>query len=206
MLNRIKKMYVNMINARRWRNANKHNKVGMNTQFDVNLVTVGKATYGGLNIINYSRDKKLQIGSYCSIGPDVLFVVCGDHAVNHVSTFPFKVRYNQKKFEALSKGNIVVEDDVWIGARAIILSGVTIGQGAVISAGAVVTKNVPPYSIVAGSPAKIIRMRCSEKRIQELLTIDFARLESTDIEMHMDDLYTDIETANIEWMPKRKKG
>lgn len=195
-----------MMNARHWRNANKHNKVGMNTQFDINLVTVGKATYGGLNVINYSKDKMLQIGSYCSIGPDVLFVVCGDHDVNHVSTFPFRVRYNQKKYEALSKGNIVVGDDVWIGARAIILSGVTIGQGAVISAGAVVTKDVPPYSIVAGVPAKIVRKRCSEKKIHELLTIDYANLESEDIKMHMNDLYTGIESANIDWMPKRKKG
>ena len=75
----------------------------------------------------------------------------------------------------LTNGDIVVGDDVWVGQRAIIMSGVNIGQGAVIGAGAIVTKNVPPYAIVGGIPAKVIRYRFSEELIQELLKIDYSK-------------------------------
>jgi len=177
----------------------------MQTPFDVSLVKVGCATYGGLNIINFSNNKKLYIGNYCSIGPDVLFIVCGDHNFNYVSGFPFKVRYGLEKYEASSKGDIIVEDDVWIAARATILSGVRIGQGAVICAGAVVTKDVPPYSIVAGVPAKEVKKRCSTKRIKELLDLDYSKLDYDRISEHIEDLYTDIETADISWMPRKDK-
>lgn len=148
----------------------------METPFDMRLVTVGNATYGGLNIINHSDSYKLQIGHFCSIGPDVLFVVCGDHRTDTISTYPFGVRYFGKKYEATSKGNIIISDDVWIGTRSTILSGVTVGQGAIITAGALVTKDVPPYSVVGGVPAKIIKKRFNDKEIHELLKIDYSKL------------------------------
>lgn len=205
MLNRIIQKYRAHKKKKEWRIRNAHNRSYMVNDFKLAFVNVGRETYGGIEVINYSEHFMLSVGNFCSIGPGVLFIVCGDHSTNQISTFPFKVRLGQKKYEALSKGDITVGDDVWIGARAIILSGVKIGQGALICAGAVVTKDVPPYAIVAGVPAKILRMRCSEKRIQELLSIDYAKLESADIRMHMDDLYADIELANIDWMPKREK-
>lgn len=79
-----------------------------------------------------------------------------------VSTYPFKRKLFHGGEEAVSKGDIIVGDDVWVGYGATILSGVHIGQGAVIAAGAVVNKDVPPYAIVGGIPAKVIKYRFSE--------------------------------------------
>ena len=191
---------------RKWRACNAHNLTSMENRFNVNLVHVGNYTYGGLSIINHSDTYQLIIGNYCSIGPDVLFVVCGDHETNHISTYPFKVRCKRTKFEAHSKGDIVIEDDVWIGARATILSGVRIGQGSVISAGAIVVKDVEPYSIVAGVPAKTIRKRCSEQRINELLNIDFSRLDINMINDNIDLLYDSIDNADISWLPRKTQN
>ena len=98
----------------------------MGTPFNVELVSVGNKSYGVLNVINHSDNYRLIIGNYCSIAPDVTFIVCGEHAINHISTFPFKAHCFEERFEAVSKGDIVIEDDVWIGTKAIIMSGVTI--------------------------------------------------------------------------------
>ena len=176
----------------------------MNSKFKQSLVTVGKATYGYLNIINYSNERMLKIGSFCSIGPDVLFIVCGEHDSNLLSTYPYKVRFMHDEHEAISRGDIIIEDDVWIGARSIILSGVTIGQGAVIGAGSIVTKNIPPYTVAAGVPARVLKNRCSSERAKELLNVDFDNLNATDIHSHIQDLYSPIENADISWLPKRR--
>lgn len=94
--------------------------------------------------------------------------------------------------EALSKGDIVIEDDVWVGENALILSGVTIRQGAIVAAGAVVTKDVEPYSIVAGIPAKIIKYRFSEELRKELLNIDIPALFDTFKEDDMTLVYSEL--------------
>ncbi|MDN7131955.1 CatB-related O-acetyltransferase [Halomonas sp. MC140] len=119
------------------------------------------------------------IGRYCSIAPDVV-IGDGDHPVDWLSTHPFqwgatglisrKVALELKK-EIPLKSKIRVGHDVWIGSRAMIMRGVTVGNGAVIAAGSVVTKDVPPYAIVAGVPAKVIRYRFSEDVVQKLQVI-----------------------------------
>lgn len=81
----------------------------------------------------------------------------------------------KKEWETQAKGNIIVNDDVWIGDSALILSGVEIGQGAVIAAGAVVTEDVPPYAVVGGVPAKVIKYRFRDDVIKELVKIDYAK-------------------------------
>ncbi|MGN9105593.1 DapH/DapD/GlmU-related protein [Oliverpabstia intestinalis] len=91
--------------------------------------------------------------------------------------------------ESFAKGDIRVDDDVWIGYGASIMSGVHIGQGAVVAAGAVVTKDVPPYAIVGGVPAKVIKYRFEPEMIEELLKVDYSELTKEDIEKHIDDLY-----------------
>lgn len=119
--------------------------------FDFSKVSVGKGTYGELNIVNFGDTHSLILKNYISIAQNVTFILDAEHYWNHISTYPFKVKMLQmQKVEAFGKGDIIVDDDVWIGYGAIIMSGVHIGQGAVVAAGAVVTKDVPPYAIVGG--------------------------------------------------------
>ena len=181
---------INISKARKkWRKLNKHNETVMGTLFDPRFVEVGRGTYGAIDVTNYSEKYMLRIGNYCSIAPQVLFIVCGDHHTNTFSTYPYRSKLGIQEFEALSKGDIIVGDDVWIGARAIILSGVKIGKGAIIAAGSVVTKDVPPYAVVGGNPAKLIRMRFSEEIIDKLMDIDFNRLTTDNIIGNIDSLY-----------------
>lgn len=189
------------VEQRKWRSSNKENDTIMGNRFNRSLVHVGKKSYGVLNIINHSDNYELIIGNYCSIAPDVLFVVCGEHQINHISTFPFKAHCCGQKYEAISKGNIVVEDDVWIGTRATILSGVNIGKGAVIAAGSIVTHDVEPYTIVGGVPATIIQHRFTADQKKVLEKIDFSRIDDTFIKKHVDLLYRDIDiTDDLRWV------
>ena len=119
---------------------------------------------------------KLIIGKYCSIGSGAVFMMAGNqgHRVDWVSTFPFYYQANIFKTSqnAYKKvGNTVIAHDVWIGSEAMIMAGVSIGSGAVVAARAVVTKDVPPYAIVGGNPAKVIKYRFDEKTITKLLTL-----------------------------------
>ena len=134
---------------------------------------IGEGTYGVPNIQEYSHGCSLTIGRYCSIAPEVTFVLGGEHANRWVTTYPFYAwpELNHLPAPSHSKGNIVVGNDVWIGTKVTILSGVHIGDGAVIAAGSVVTKNVAPYAIVGGVPAKLIRFRVPEHLIEKLQKI-----------------------------------
>jgi len=110
------------------------------------FTTIGKYTYGHNLNIHHAK-----IGRYCSIGPDVK-IGLEEHPLDRESTHP-------NFYENIHQEPVVIHDHVWLGANAIILSGVIIGEHAIIAAGAVVTKNVEPYTIVAGVPAKIIKRR-----------------------------------------------
>lgn len=192
MIKRISSIIEKYMKKKKWRSKNPENDTVMGNIFNGDLVEVGIKTYGVLNVINHSNNYRLSIGNYCSIAPDVLFVVCGDHPTDRISTFPFKAHCLGAGFEAISNGDIKVEDDVWIGSRATILSGITIGQGAVVAAGSVVTHDVPPYCIVAGVPARIMKKRFSEDMINELLRLDYSKLTKDLINDHIDDLYKPI--------------
>lgn len=189
---------------RKWAEANAHNFTVPYNMFDQELVTVGKASYGALCVISFGNSAHLKIGNYVSIAGDVQFILEAEHYTDHISTFPFKVRIMGNQTEATSKGDIIVDDDVWIGQRALIMSGVHIGQGAIIASGAVVTKDVPPYAIVGGVPARIIRFRFSEKIIKELLKIDYSMLSYEMIREHVDDLYLTLsDPSQLKWLPKK---
>ena len=125
--------------------------------------------------------------------------------MQNISTFPFKVSFSLEEYEATSKGNIVIDDDVWIGYGATILSGVHIGQGAVIAAGAVVTKDVPPYAIVGGVPAKVIKYRFPQEMIEALLKIDYSKLDKNMISAHIDELYQELtDLQQLDWLPRKE--
>ena len=132
-------------------------------------------------------------------------MLSSDHAAGNISTFPFRVKYGFSDYEALSKGDIVVDDDVWIGYGATILSGVHIGQGAIVAAGAVVAKDVPPYAVVGGVPAKVIKYRFGPEIIGELLKVDYSQLSDDMVRKHIDELYGLLEDPEqLAWMPKKE--
>lgn len=124
----------------------------------------------------YINKDRLVIGKFCSIACGAKFIfTSANHALGSLSTYPFPIFYDEWALDAVNvtdawdnKGDIVVGNDVWIGYEAVILSGVTIGDGAIIGARAVVTKDVPPYTIVAGVPARTIRKRFDEETIARL--------------------------------------
>lgn len=162
---------------RKWRKLNSHNFTNAESIFVIENVTVGKGTYGPINVQHFYQPAKLTIGNYCSIANKVEFLLGGNHSTKCISTYPFGPHvynnYHSGGEETMPrKVDIIVEDDVWIGYGALILSGVTIGQGSIIGARSVVTKDVPPYVIYAGN--KVIRKRFPDKIVEKLLTIDFS--------------------------------
>ena len=121
--------------------------------------------------------EKLIIGKFCSIACGTKFLFnCANHTLKSLSTYTFPLFYEEWELEKSNittawdnKGNIVIGNDVWIGYEAVIMAGVHIGDGAIIAARAVVTKDVPPYTIVGGTPAKEIRKRFDAEVIEHLL-------------------------------------
>lgn len=204
LINYIKDRVKRYVFNKKWRALNRHNETYPDGMFNINCVTVGIKTYGVIKALTFNETSRLFIGNFCSIAPNVMFIVSADHYVQHISTYPFKVKCLGEKFEAVSKGDIIVNDDVWIGYGATILSGVHIGQGAVIAAGAVVVKDIPPYAIVGGVPAKIIKYRFDEKIIEKLIKIDFSKLTEENVREHINELYQNVdENTDLLWLPHR---
>ena len=161
------KLYV-----RSWRKKNQHNKVYPVNKFNINKVKVGCHSYGPITVKLWgAENEKLIIGDYCSISEGVKFILGGNHYIKELSNFSFKYFFEDATLTLESKGPIIVEDGVWIGTDAIILSGVTLGKGSIVAAGSIVTKDVSPYSIVGGNPAKFIKNRFSDTMIEELINM-----------------------------------
>lgn len=137
---------------------------------------VGRGTYGNPEILHWGEPSTLKVGNFCSIAGGVTIFLGGNHRIDWITTYPFSVfRENAQhiKGHPASRGDVIIGHDVWIGANAVILSGVRIGNGAVIGASAVVTHDVPPYGVVAGNPAKIVKMRFNEKDIKILQSLEW---------------------------------
>lgn len=124
--------------------------------YDFQNISVGDDVSLGTRCFIKSPNAKVTIGSKVMFGPDVV-IIGGDH--NTALTGRFMKDIDIKDTLPENDANVTIEDDVWIGARAVILKGVVIGRGAVVGAGSVVTKTVPPYAMVAGVPAKVLRFR-----------------------------------------------
>jgi virginiamycin A acetyltransferase len=121
---------------------------------------------------------KLIIGKFCAIAPGVKFIMNGaNHTMNGVSTYPFSLMGHGWEIviptlnDLPIKGDTIIGNDVWIGYETVVMPGIRIGDGAIIAAKSVVTKDVAPYTIVGGNPSKIIRNRFDEKTIEELRSI-----------------------------------
>ena len=184
---------------KQWRKINEDNFTVPVNCFNRRRVSVGKGTYGEICARHFgSEEEQLIIGNYCSIAPQVQFLLGGEHTLTKFSTYPFEQKYFGMENESVTKGPIIVEDDVWIGFGATILSGVHIGKGAVIAAGAMVVKDVPPYGIVGGVPAKLMRYRFDENIRNKLLQIDFAKLDMNQIKKNKTQILSDVTDENID--------
>ena len=150
-----------------------HASLAENNKFT--LLKIGRHSYGSEFFIHWEgEDCHVEIARYCSIAQGVRFFAGQEHNTHWTTTYPFShlpaewPELRSITGHPASKGNIVVGNDVWIGFGALIRSGINIGNGAVIAMGAIVTRDVPPYAIVAGSPATLVRFRFSSDIIEQL--------------------------------------
>ncbi|SHG28825.1 Acetyltransferase (isoleucine patch superfamily) [Flavobacterium fluvii] len=153
---------------------------------DVFIANSSIASYSYIG--KHSIVQNATIGSFCSIANDV-FIGTGKHPIDHFSTSTLFYRKKNTFNIELVSSNLVFDEyekikigsDVWIGTRAIILDGISIGHGAIIAANSVVTKDVPPYAIVGGIPAKIIKYRFDDFKIKKLIESDWWSLSLNEI-------------------------
>ncbi len=142
--------------------------------------SIGEYSYGKPTVLEFGEKATLRIGNFCSIAKGVVILLGGEHT-GLITTYPFNQMYRRKEFAEFqrlqahphSKGDVIIGNDVWIGANALLLSGTKIGDGAIVGAGSVVTKPVEPYAIAAGNPASTIKKRFDQETIARLLKIQW---------------------------------
>lgn len=140
-------------------------------------VTVGKYTYGhnSMTVHQWNEGYSLTIGSYCSMGGNTTIYLGGNHRSDWITTFPFghvaSIPVGPIEGHPVSNGDVVIGNDVWIGTNVTIMSGITIGHGAIIATNAHVVKDVDPYTIVGGNPARTIKKRFTDEVIEQLLQL-----------------------------------
>lgn len=143
------------------------------------------------NVLYHYGPERLIIGKFCALATGVRFVMNGgNHAMDGPSTFPFPIFGGEWAEHgpprgAPGRGDTVIGNDVWIGNGATIMPGVTIGHGAIIATGAVVSRDVPPYAIVAGNPARVVRMRFDDAEIATLLRVSWWDRPPAQISRHL---------------------
>jgi virginiamycin A acetyltransferase len=137
---------------------------------------------------------RLSIGRFCALAEGVTFIMNGaNHAAGGFSTYPFNIfgkgwetGFDPQSWADENRGDTTVGNDVWIGMQATILPGVTIGDGAIVAAKAVVSADVPPYSVVAGNPARVVRMRFDEATVARLLAVAWWNWPVERLSRHLD--------------------
>jgi acetyltransferase-like isoleucine patch superfamily enzyme len=145
------------------------------------LTKAGRMEYGAYSIgiptvKAYAFDPaRLTIGRYSSLSETSVVMIGGEHAIDRVTTFPHRIQWGLpgagEDGIPLRRGDTVIGSDVWLCQRSFVRGGISIGHGAVVGAGAIVTRSVPPFAIVAGNPAKVVRYRFAEEQIAALLEI-----------------------------------
>jgi acetyltransferase-like isoleucine patch superfamily enzyme len=140
------------------------------------VITMDATSYSPPYVHYHEGDTaRISIGRYCSIAAGVEIMPGGNHRTDWVSSYPFRIRYQLPGAgddgHPATKGDVVIGNDVWIGNNALILSGVTIGDGSVVAARTVVTRDVPAYAVVAGNPGRVVAHRFSDSEREQLLSI-----------------------------------
>jgi len=163
----------------------------------IEKVKIGDFTYG-LSIDNFliwNEGGHIEIGKFCSFAFGVKIFSGGEHFYDRISTYPFNKIFKLGKdySDVRSKGDVIIGNDVWVGYESIILSNVKIGNGAIIGARSVVSKDIPPYAIAVGNPIKIIKYRFSEEQIDKLNKIQWWNWNLDHITENIDFLYKDID-------------
>ena len=134
----------------------------LTSDFTYRNVTIGNDVYIGPHALFLCTESQIFIGNKVLFGPHVT-IIGGDHRITDVGRFIYDVLEKHPEDDQ----DVHIEDDVWIGTNTTLLKGVTVGRGAVVAAGALVTKDVPPYAIVGGVPAKVLKYRFTPEQIQE---------------------------------------
>lgn len=149
-----------------------------------NILTFGRGSYGGLDITSFGEKVHVLVGRFCSFAGGTTCLLGGNHPMQSVSTSPIDVGGVVKDIfgevhpnlrplpnKRINPKQVIIGNDVWIGRNAMIMGGVKIGNGAVIGASAVVAKNIPPYAIAVGNPARVIKYRFDEETIKKMLAV-----------------------------------
>ena len=157
-------------------------------------VSLGRYVYGSPVIHPGYGISKLLVGSFTCFGPGVVIFLASHHNPNFITTYPLSWLSSKSSNSLVSKGDVIIGNDVWIGQNSIILPGVKIGDGVIVGAGSVVTKDVDPYSVVCGVPAKVVRKRFSKDEIIKLNEIKWWNWSDKEIY----DAISIIESNNIE--------
>ena len=161
------------------------------------LVTIGAFSYASdLKINDYSDSEpygtaagEISIGRFCSLGSEITIILGGSHDHQAVTTSPMvPLVEDHRAAPQNEKARVLIGNDVWIGNNVIIISDVRIGDGAVIGAGSVITKDVPPFSVVVGNPGRVAKYRFAEKTVRALLEIRWWDWRIDEIKAHLDDL------------------
>lgn len=158
----------------RWKNPHNLTRIHLERLVQTGLATVGDHSYGAPRV-RFAEGAKLTIGRFCSFADNVEIFLGGNHRTDFITTYPFSDfagRWPSAKglpSVLASRGDVTIGSDVWVGTGVMILSGVHIGHGAVLAAGCVVSRDVLPYTIVAGNPARAVRTRFSPDQVAGLL-------------------------------------
>jgi acetyltransferase-like isoleucine patch superfamily enzyme len=161
----------------------------------------GERTYGAerIQVFQWGEGAKCKLGKFCSVADNVKVFLGGDHKVNWITTFPFNNATS-------THGDIIIGNDVWLSHGVTIMSGVKIGDGAIVAANSHVVKDVEPYTIVGGNPAKYIRHRFEGRIIDALLELKWWDLEAHVVSEIQDGLCSEPNYDTIQsWIQKYSK-